>query len=484
MKTQSISLSAIIVRLEGYCQLAGRSALLYDNRYDIFILDGFCICEMMLQYLVQQKNLIEQAQSYPTVFSFCVKSEWLPEEIRNYLVIIMRIRNRSAHQFNGEINTAETALEFYKALFFFSVWFDKEANAKGKVIEAYSSSHFNNLDFSVAEGDIKFANTFPTRIVLGASSGLVAPTIYERKGQDAKYILMALEELKQTVERIDLRTINMDQRDERMEQTINQISEQITNLTNQISSFQSLVQRQIQISVSDEEKERIIQAFTDECVPRIVENMKANNEGIRFEQEKKKLIASLGKSAWGKMSDTSHLFLISSKVMYNDLILLDDAIDYSGVCLLITKALEVELKKRFFHGFLNYLDDTYKKDYSVYPTSLLFRKAPKTEEQFSLGTIPFILCYCDSKTDSLSQSNNNRQKLLEYSKNCLLSKLSNGEIDAVLNEYANRVESVRESFRNPAAHTNEINRTTAEECFNIIIDVEKLLKKMLDSFDY
>ncbi len=460
--------------------MAGRSALLYDNRYDIFILDGFCICEMMLQYLVQQKNLIEQAQSYPTVFSFCVKSEWLPEEIRNYLVIIMRIRNRSAHQFNGEINTAETALEFYNALFFFSVWFDKEANAKGKVIEAYNSSHFNNLNFSVAGGCSKLAieNSLLINKLL---SPFVAHVSYKQQDQS---VLEALEYLKKTIEGVDRRLINMDQRNERMEQTINQISEQITNLTNQISSFQSLVQRQIQISVSDEEKERIIQAFTDECVPRIVENMRANNEGIRFEQEKKKLIASLGESAWGKLSDTSQLFLISSKVMYNDLILLDDVIDYSGVCLLITKALEVELIKRFYHGFLDYLDETYHKDYSVYHTDLLFRKQPKGESRCSLGGLLYTLCYYESGQDNVAQKENNKQKLIEYSKARLFSNMKEDVIEPLLYSYAQEIVEIKDAYRNPAAHTTQVSRTTAEECFNLLVDVEKLLKKMLDSFDY
>ncbi len=34
------------------------------------------------------------------------------------------------------------------------------------------------------------------------------------------------------------------------------------------------------------------------------------------------------------------------------------------------------------------------------------------------------------------------------------------------------------------AHTNALGRISAEECFNLVLDVEKILKKMLDSFAF
>lgn len=55
---------------------------------------------------------------------------------------------------------------------------------------------------------------------------------------------------------------------------------------------------------------------------------------------------------------------------------------------------------------------------------------------------------------------------------------------AWLNEFASQVETIKEEYRNPASHTNELKFTKAQECLDLIIDVEKLLKKMLDTFDY
>ena len=54
-----------------------------------------------------------------------------------------------------------------------------------------------------------------------------------------------------------------------------------------------------------------------------------------------------GKAISRKMEAASQTFLVSAKVMYSHLIELDDVIDYSGVCVLVTKALEMEIKKRF-----------------------------------------------------------------------------------------------------------------------------------------
>lgn len=36
---------------------------------------------------------------------------------------------------------------------------------------------------------------------------------------------------------------------------------------------------------------------------------------------------------------------------------------------------------------------------------------------------------------------------------------------------------------NPSARTGKLTEVNAKDCFDIVLDVEKLLKRMLDSFD-
>ena len=72
---------------------------------------------------------------------------------------------------------------------------------------------------------------------------------------------------------------------------------------------------------------------------------------------------------------------------------------------------------------------------------------------------------------------------MEYSKEKLISGKTNEEIFEMLTDYAEDIETVKNDYRNPSAHTNKLQRIDAEQCFDLVIDVEKLMKRMLDSFD-
>ena len=78
--------------------------------------------------------------------------------------------------------------------------------------------------------------------------------------------------------------------------------------------------------------------------------------------------------------------------------------------------------------------------------------------------------------------------ILEYVKRSILktyaSTHSDEDIHNLLSDYVTDVERVRENYRNKAAHTNALTKTSATECFNLVLDDDKLLKKMLDSFDF
>ena len=268
--------------------------------------------------------------------------------------------------------------------------------------------------------------------------------------------------------------------------TVEDISKKLELLSQQIMNYQSLVDRQLEYAITPDEEERIIHAFSEECTDRIIRGIDSKKTNEEYEIEQKKLIILFGENAWKKMEDSSKTFLVSSKVIFNNLIKLQDIVDYSGVCLLVTKALEVEMNKRFCKNFEAYLKTKYpgKANHSQFPTALLDKYGkPLKPKRFTLGAIAYVLCY--NKSDELTeeQEQNNRNKLLEYVKDKLFSDKSDDEIMNILYTYAEEIEEVRESFRNPSAHTNELRRVDAEECFALVVDVEKILKKMLDSFD-
>lgn len=274
---------------------------------------------------------------------------------------------------------------------------------------------------------------------------------------------------------------------DRIEGKIDNITEILEQLSKQVMGYQSLVDKQLKMAISPEEEERIIHAFSDECTEKFMAEVKAKNAKSEYNKERNKLVNTIGQNAWKKLDDTSRDFLVSSRITYNHLIELQDIVDYSGVCLLVTKALEVEVGKRFCKEFINYLKEKYpgRKNYPMYPTALLDQyQKPLKVNRFTLGTLAYILCYIIPDDMPEERSNNNKEKLLDYVSENLMSGKTRKEIFDILQDFAESVEEVRKDYRNPSAHTNELQRVDAEACFDLVIDVEKLLKRMLDSFDY
>lgn len=272
----------------------------------------------------------------------------------------------------------------------------------------------------------------------------------------------------------------------RIEGKVDDIAEKIESLSKQISGYQSLVDKQLDMAVTPEEEDRIIHAFSEECAERIIGEVDAKGTTREYNAELQKLILSFGEPAWNKMEESSRTFLVSSKVIFNNLVGLHDIVDYSGVCLLVTKALEVEMSKRFCKNFLAYLKEKYpgKSNYFQFPTVLLDKyDKPIKPKHFTLGSVAYVLCHLKASDITVEQDENNQAKLLEYAKDKLFTGKTDDEIMSILADYAESVEEVKNDYRNPSAHTNELRRVDAEQCFALVLDVEKLMKRMLDSFD-
>ena len=297
-------------------------------------------------------------------------------------------------------------------------------------------------------------------------------------------LLRRLDETSRQLERCLDILEKIDAQGKRVESKIDELHHKIDNISSQITTIQSFTERQLRNAQSSEEIEKIVGTFIDECIENIMSHAQNFTETQNYEIEKTKLKYSLGEGAWDKLCEKSRTFLITSKVMYNHLITMDDIIDYSGICVLVTKALEVELHKRFFTGFLEYLKGKYGRNYEKYHTALLHQhRTPLFSEAFTMGDIAFVMCFKENRYDNDDQKSNNELRLMEYCRECVFSRHDENRIRRLLKKYASSIEEIRKNYRNPSAHTNEIKRIDAEECFNLVLDVEKLLKQMLDSFD-
>lgn len=186
------------------------------------------------------------------------------------------------------------------------------------------------------------------------------------------------------------------------------------------------------------------------------------------------------------MDESSRTFLVSSKMMFNQFVGMEDIVDYSGVCLLVTKALEVEMSKRFCIRYIAYLKTKYpgKVNLSKFPYSMLNRYGkPLSPKHFTLGSVAFVMGISVPDNATEEQIKHNTEELEAYAKSELFVGTPEIDILGTLQYYASRVDDIRERFRNPSAHTNEVKRVNAIECFDTVVDVEKLLRVMLDSFD-
>ena len=477
-----------------------------EKDYRMIVSQGSYICEAMLIVVIEDKGFTvddqwmvrndhEPGTGNMTPLRFAWSNEdILPEECRYFVKHISVYRNQAVNDFCAI--GFETAAAFAKAFDYFTLWF-MDYLAKREIIDEESRRKLECRLFSLeyflrkpssGEGSLEGANKAITQIREEAVASVpqhpaasIEAVLLQKLAETTKM----LESLSMKVDRIEEQGERIEEQGTRIEEIVNEMQQQLMMLTEQIGFYQSLVQRQLEMASSDDEKERIMQAYADECAVRIVEQTKPGSENEIYELVKNELIESLGNAAWNKMEAASQTFLITAKVMFRHLENMDDIYDYSGVCVLVTKALEVEMDKRFYTEFLAYLDGKYYPDYSQYPTALVFHdRQPLSPEKFTMGNIAYVLCYIEDNRDTAARKMNNRQKLVEYCSACLFPGLTEAEILAKASDYAQDIETIRVSYRNPSAHTNELQKINAKECFDYVLDVEKVLKKMLDSFAF
>lgn len=484
----------------------------YDD-YGYIVLKGTRVCESLLTllliqngYEVEKGRVIQNAERQhfnQSILTFCITArDILPEECRQFLDYIRTYRNHAAH---ANAVSFQVLYEFSKALDYFTEWVKNRYLTRTNIDQdtrAIVTTRFFSLEKVILALSQQNTHAHVTESSSHSATDSCGSSVYTETGNNygrspyttggssyksstdtnEQQLLKMLANQTAEIVRLSAMVTRIDLRSERIEMKVDEINEQIRELTDRISAYQSLIERQIAKAASEEEIERLISAYADECAEKITEKAMSSSEENIKKAEERKLILSFGDS-WNKMSQSTKTFLISAKVMFNHMVLLDDVIDYSGVCILVTKAIEVEMSKRFYTGFLNYLSKKYGNNYSKYPTSLLFNNcAPLKPDKFTLGTVPYVLCYCESKYDTASQRINNKAELMEYCGSCLFKERTNEIIESLLAEYGEAVERIRKKYRNPAAHTNELKRVDAQECFDLVLDVEKVLKRMLDSF--
>lgn len=228
-----------------------------------------------------------------------------------------------------------------------------------------------------------------------------------------------------------------------------------------------------------EKLEDEFQNKTTDLLVGLTKNMLTLSRKEKYEDSLKKF---LGRMVWDeRLSDRSKTYLISAMMTYDTLntIQNNENLDYSGVCLQITKVLDEELSDRFYKKYKEYLANKYSLD--KWPDAMKSRdgKSSIASDDFTLGTVAYVIGTNASCSLGHSYASN---LIREYARNILYPLvMTDEEIDQHLIDIVICAEKTRNDYRNPAAHREAISYISATECIAYLIEQTKMIRKILES---
>lgn len=209
---------------------------------------------------------------------------------------------------------------------------------------------------------------------------------------------------------------------------------------------------------------------------------------------------------WSYLMPTSQTSLVSAGVLLKRCANINTPnFDFSGICICATSALEAELKRVFFEGFLRYMVNTYgepnvnnyEQVYSFWPDELLsvpyykfkagtYKKIEKLN-YFTMGSLPFLFGAVGELSEKykkyqIHQSSLLRERMNEYlsyivDDNYKLNPLEAFYYADVADSYIKcgkdsfvwRCIKIKDNYRNKAAHVNVMSEKEAIGCYQSII---------------
>ena len=193
------------------------------------------------------------------------------------------------------------------------------------------------------------------------------------------------------------------------------------------------------------------------------------------------IIDQLGARVWRDLlTDRSRTYLISAMMTFDSMNKLPEhsTLDYSGVCLQVTKVLDEEMTARFYSYYKRYLYENYLlKDW---PRAMKTKNGdePLESKDFTIGSIAYVIGvgararFYDANAFELAQ---------RFAKTCLYKDgMSDQEIRDHLVKCVECAEKTRKDYRNPAAHREAISYISAKECIDYLIEQTRMLKQILE----
>ncbi|MGN0292541.1 MAG: hypothetical protein ACI4D3_00895 [Lachnospiraceae bacterium] len=241
-----------------------------------------------------------------------------------------------------------------------------------------------------------------------------------------------------------------------------------------------------QIGLTNEEIEEILKMteevkkdfFSEERLERYIAEVlqvtKGRKESALYKKKKEYFVGTKGE-LFTALCEAAKDFLITAEVMYDLLQDYGSGCDYSSVCLLASKAMEVETRGRYFDSYKIYLDKQFGTDYKKWPKNMLYCGEPAAF--CSMGNIRRIVTRCDHEGVSYIRKN-----FLIYAKQEMFRDTLGDHMEQEIRFQLDCIDSVRLKYRNPAAHSRLFTSEEAKICLCYIVEDEQVLFHIMKTY--
>lgn len=259
-------------------------------------------------------------------------------------------------------------------------------------------------------------------------------------------------------------------------------------LQDEISAAKKLVDSSVRSCGTEQDREAQYMNFVNGVANAVCGRIfQENSKDVDVEEA---ALKGLFGACWSGLHSYTRRSLISARVFLNNCSRASyEGLDFSGVVIACTSALENELKLRFFVGYQDYLRGRYGTNFQRWPKAMKFyvkvKQAYKPAEIFTLGTMPLIFGgrsrirnkYSGEIRREVKEalSPADKAELEGYLKTILIREDDGLQVFFEENaeglSFLDRCEDIRFVYRNAAAHTEVMSRESAEACCQDIMGV-------------
>ena len=230
--------------------------------------------------------------------------------------------------------------------------------------------------------------------------------------------------------------------------------------------------------LQDWQRSKFIQ---DKCAEKVLEQ---KFEGVDCIDCLNRALNSIGEETWQKMDKISQKLVVSAEILLERIPPNSD-FDYAAVCLTVTKALEIELGKRYFTDYVKYSLDQNIKNL----TSGLIKDGvcTRTEAEFSFEFLEGITGFAVDEEGNISiipKFSGDNMVFLDYAFKKLTNTSSKQNSRTMIMNQVFAANVVRSNFRDGAALGDRLSYNEARDCMDYLIDEQRAFGVILEQFKY